>query len=319
MHQLRTRRQQNLDFYHSAVLPDEVMELIPIHASTAIDFTLGGAGHAERILTEHRELFLWCVDRDTDALTASEKRLGSFKDRIQLVHDCFSRASRNLLENHVRADFVLADLGVSSFQLDQGERGFSFRSDAPLDMRMDRRSALTAAQVINNWSESDLNRVIKQYGEEPFARGIVRQIIQQREKRPILTTRQLADCIRAAVPVKFQRGRLHPATKTFQAIRIAVNNELEELETLLENAVQLLRPGGRMAIISFHSLEDRIVKQKFHIWENPCQCPRDIPYCICGLKAVGKTLKPKLRQAGEDEKTKNPRSRSARMRAIEKL
>lgn len=295
------------------------MGLIPNHASIAIDFTLGGAGHAEQILSEHPGVFLWGIDRDADALCAAETRLSGHADRLRLIHDRFSTASRNLIREAVSADFILADLGVSSFQLDEGERGFSFRSDAPLDMRMDRGGTLTAFQIVNEWTENDLLHMIRKFGEETFARRIARQIVQQRGKKPILTTRQLSDCIREAVPRKFQHGRLHPATRTFQAIRIAVNNELEELEELLENAIQILAPGGRMAIISFHSLEDRIVKRKFQVWEYPCQCPRDIPYCICGLKPVAKTLKPKLRQAGADEQKRNPRSRSARLRAIEKL
>ena len=224
-----------------------------------------------------------------------------------------------LFEKNIQADFILADLGVSSFQLDKGERGFSFRHDAPLDMRMNQENPLTADEVVNTWSEAELRDVIKQYGEETFARKIARQITISRKRKAILTTQQLSDCIREAVPKKFQYGRLHPATKTFQAIRIAVNHEMEELDGLLDNITPILKTNGRLAIISFHSLEDRQVKKKFQSWEYPCQCPKDIPYCVCGLKPIVKTLKPKLRQAGPDEVKNNPRSRSAKLRAIEKL
>lgn len=298
---------------------EEVAVLLPDHATVAVDFTLGGAGHADRLLTENKNLFLWGIDRDQDALAAAENKLEYCRERVRLVHDCFSNASQKLIDDNQRADFILADLGVSSFQLDQGERGFSFRNDAPLDMRMDRENPLTAAEIVNNRSEQELRTLIKRYGEESFANRIARQIVRQREKAPILTTQALSDCIREAIPKKFQYGKLHPSTKTFQAIRIAVNSEMDELDKLLENAIQILKPGGRLAIISFHSLEDRMVKQKFQSWENPCQCPKNIPYCICGLKPVAKTLKPKLRQAGPDEQKRNPRSRSAKLRAIEKL
>ncbi|MFH2129729.1 MAG: 16S rRNA (cytosine(1402)-N(4))-methyltransferase RsmH [bacterium] len=307
-----------MDFYHAPVLLEEVHALLPDSAAVMIDFTLGGAGHAVRILTDFPKLVLWGVDRDNDALIAAKQKLLSFQDRVHLIHDRFSSASRFLIDNHVRADFILADLGVSSFQLDQKERGFSFRHDAPLDMRMDRDSPLTAFELVNNWSEQDLTAIIRQFGEEPFAKKIAQQIARQRSKKALLTTQQLSDCIREAVPKKFQFGRLHPATRTFQAIRIAVNNELDELKNLLTNAIELLTPGGRMAIISFHSLEDREVKKKFHAWEHPCQCPKDIPYCICGLKPVAKTLKPKLIQAGETEMELNPRSRSAKLRVTER-
>ncbi len=308
-----------MEFNHDPVLMEEVIGLLPESASIAIDFTMGGAGHAARILSECPQLFLWGVDQDKEAIAAAGQKLDNSRDRFQLIHDRFSNASRTLAEKNIEADFILADLGVSSFQLDDGERGFSFRKDASLDMRMNQDSQLTASEIINEWSEAELGKLIKRYGEETFARKIARQIVNDREKKAILTTQQLSDCIREAVPKKFQHGRLHPATKTFQAIRIAVNREIEELDELLENAIPILRPGGRLAIISFHSLEDRQVKKKFHSWEYPCQCPKNIPYCICGLKPVAKTLKPKLRQAGPDEMEKNPRSRSAKLRAIEKL
>lgn len=292
--------------------------MLPKSAEIAVDFTLGGAGHSDLMLTEHPDLFLWGIDQDRDALTTAAKRLNHFHGRFQLIHDQFSNASKTLIEKGVQADFILADLGVSSFQIDQKERGFSFRADAPLDMRMDQESQLSALELVNSWDVRALTTIFHKYGEEPFARRIAQQIVRQREKKALLTTQQLSDCIREAIPKKFQYGKIHPATKTFQAIRIAVNNEMEELETLLVNAIHLLKPGGRLAIISFHSLEDRQVKKKFQLWENPCQCSKDIPYCICNLKPVATTLKPKLRQAKISEVEKNPRSRSAKLRAIEK-
>jgi 16S rRNA (cytosine1402-N4)-methyltransferase len=297
---------------------EEVVCLLPNHAAVAIDFTIGGAGHATEILRTHPELFLWGVDRDGDALKAAAEKLQPFKGRFQLIHSRFSEASRQLFKDGIKADFILADLGVSSFQLDKGERGFSFRKDASLDMRMDRESPLSAYELVNSWSESELISIFRKYGEEPFARKIAQQIVRQRSKSALLTTQQLSDCIREAVPKKFQYGKLHPATRTFQAIRIAVNQEMEELNELLTSVIQLLQPNGRLAAISFHSLEDRQVKQTFHAWENPCQCPKNIPYCICGLKPVAKTLKPKLIKAGPDEVKNNPRSRSAKLRATEK-
>lgn len=297
----------------------EVLRLLPENASLAIDFTIGGGGHAARILSEHPDLFLWGIDRDCEALNTARQRLAHCSNRINLVCDRFGNTSRLLIEKDVTADFILADLGVSSYQLDAGKRGFSFRCDAPLDMRMDRQSSLTAADIVNSWSELELKSVIKQFGEEPFAGKIARRIVQQRENAAILTTQQLSDCIREAVPKKFQHGRLHPATRTFQALRIAINDELKELEALLENALQLLKPGGRLAVISFHSLEDRRVKERFHTWENPCQCPKDIPYCICGLKPAAKMVKPKLQRADPAEIERNPRARSAKLRSTEKL
>lgn len=319
MHQFQTRRQYKLEFYHAAVLMEEVITLLPDSALVAVDFTLGGAGHAARILSERKELFLWGVDRDRDALSAAADKLNDCRGRFELVHDRFSVASKTLAEKNIKADFVLADLGVSSFQLDEGERGFSFRKDAPLDMRMDQGSGLTASEIVNTWNEAELNSLIRRHGEEPFASKIARQIVRQREKKPILTTQQLSDCIREAVPKKFQFGKLHPATRTFQAIRIAVNQEIEELDELLENVHQILKPGGIVAIISFHSLEDRLVKKKFQEWDNPCQCPKNLPYCVCGLKPVAKTVKPKLIKAGAAELNSNPRSRSAKLRATKKL
>ena len=307
-----------MDFYHAPVLLDEVISLLPKNAEIAVDFTLGGAGHSNRMLAERPGLFLWGIDQDRDALVTAEKRLDQYQGRFQLIHDQFSGASKTLIDSGIQTDFILADLGVSSYQIDQKERGFSFRADAPLDMRMDQESQLSALELVNTWDVKELIMIFQKYGEEPFARKIAQQIVRQREKKALLTTQQLSDCIREAIPKKFQFGKIHPATKTFQAIRIAVNNEMEELETLLSNAIDILKPGGRLAIISFHSLEDRQVKKKFQLWENPCQCPKDIPYCICGLKPVAKTMKPKLRQAKIREVEKNPRSRSAKLRAIEK-
>ncbi|NQU62978.1 MAG: 16S rRNA (cytosine(1402)-N(4))-methyltransferase RsmH [SAR324 cluster bacterium] len=308
-----------MNFYHAPVLLDEVISLIPEYAEVAVDFTLGVAGHSARILKERPEMFLWGIDQDKDALTVAEEKLNPFQGRYHLIHDQFSNASQILINKAVAADFILADLGVSSFQLDQKERGFSFRQDAALDMRMDQNAPLTAFELVNTWSTDELTTIIRRYGEDPFARKIALQIVRHRGKKALLTTQQLSDCIKEAVPKKFHFGKIHPATKTFQAIRIAVNNEIKEIEILLKNAIQILRPGGRMVMISFHSLEDRPIKKKFQLWEYPCQCSKDIPFCICGLHPVAKTLKPKLRRASKFEVEINPRSRSAKLRAIEKL
>ncbi|MCP4754228.1 MAG: 16S rRNA (cytosine(1402)-N(4))-methyltransferase RsmH [Proteobacteria bacterium] len=308
-----------MDSYHTPVLLNEVVSFLPESAKIAVDFTLGGAGHAARLLRQNPELYLYGIDRDRDALTEAETRLSSFQDRFSLIHSSFSRAVKRLIDDGVNADFVLADLGVSSRQLNNLDRGFSFRQDGPLDMRMDMENPVTAAEIVNRASEQELVSIIGRYGEESFCRRIARNIVSFRKKKAFSTTKELADCVKDAIPRKFHFGKIHPATKTFQAIRIRVNNELEELQDLLEYALDLLNSGGRIAIISFHSLEDRPVKQTFRKWEQPCQCPKTIPLCVCGLKPVAEPLKRKMIRPSKSEMESNPRSRSAKLRVVEKL
>ncbi|PCI29925.1 MAG: 16S rRNA (cytosine(1402)-N(4))-methyltransferase [SAR324 cluster bacterium] len=308
-----------MNFEHISVLLDEVLEYCPENAESMIDCTLGGAGHSKALLQQVPGLYLHGVDRDEQALAAADKTLADFSGRYTLHHYSFAEGVRRLREQGVKVDYILADLGVSSHQIDQEDRGFSFRSDAPLDMRMNQQDDFSAADLVNETDEWELTRIIRVYGEETFAKRIARQIVKQRQEKPIETTWQLADCIRAAIPKKFQFGRLHPATKTFQALRIAVNHELEELDQLLENAIELLNFGGRLAIISFHSLEDRPVKKQFKKWADPCECSKNIPHCICGLKPKVKLLHSKIIKATPEEIERNPRSRSAKLRVIEKI
>lgn len=306
-------------FHHIPVLLKEIYSYIPDHAHTVGDFTLGGAGHSSYFLEHCPDIFLYGIDRDTDALNAAEKRLSSYKDRYKLVHNSFAGAASQLLESDIKFDFILADLGVSSHQLDTADRGFSFLKEGPLDMRMNKNAYLTAANVVNEYDEKELLRIIRSYGEESFAKPIVRNIIQFRNKKLFSNTLELAECIKDAVPKKMHFKRIHPATKTFQAIRIEVNNELGELDSFLSSALKLLNQGGRMAIISFHSLEDRPVKQFFKKQVSPCICPPDFPICTCGKNATIKLLHRKTITATEQEKSQNPRSRSAKLRIVEKL
>ncbi|MCP4295865.1 MAG: 16S rRNA (cytosine(1402)-N(4))-methyltransferase RsmH [Proteobacteria bacterium] len=308
-----------MEFRHTPVLLEEIVNYLPEKAKVAIDLTLGGAGHSLGLLEKIPQLFLYAVDRDQDALKAGAGRFKQVSAEFDLYHCSFADATEKLISQGVKTDYIIADFGVSSHQIDQKERGFSFRADAPLDMRMDQREKITAATIVNNWERKELVRILRSFGEEPFASKISYLIVKKREVAPIRTTWELADIVRSAVPKKFQFGRLHPATKTFQALRIAVNQELEQIERMLKNALQLLNFGGRLAIISFHSLEDRIVKKVFKNWEQPCTCPKSIPICICGLKPEIKILHRKTITAGKEELEKNPRSRSARLRVMEKL
>lgn len=308
-----------MEFDHSPVLYNEILQYLPESARVAIDFTLGGAGHSLGLIKKNPDLFLYAVDRDLDALEAGSRRLDAASANYDLYHNSFAEAAEELKSRAVKADFIIADFGVSSHQIDQKGRGFSFRADAPLDMRMDRRETITAASIVNHWDQKNLMKMFRSYGEEPFASKIASLIVKKRAVAPINTTWELADIIRGAVPKKFQFGRLHPATKTFQALRIAVNQELDQIERMLKNVLELLNFGGRLAIISFHSLEDRIVKRMFKSWEQPCLCPKNIPICICGLTPEVKILHRKTIKAGKEERERNPRSRSARLRVMEKI
>jgi 16S rRNA (cytosine1402-N4)-methyltransferase len=311
-----------VEFRHVSVLAEEALAYLAPHpGGIYVDGTLGGAGHAERILEESGpDGRLYGFDRDEEALTAARERLSRFGDRVHLFHENFdSMRERLSAEGIERIDGFLLDLGVSSHQLDRRERGFSFMEDAPLDMRMDRSSGTTAAEILESASEGELEKILREYGEERWARRIARVIVRERLTAPILTTLQLADLVRGAIPRAKQEERIHPATRTFQGLRIAVNDELGSLERGIAAGLELLGPGGRGAAISFHSLEDRIVKNAFRDAARGCICPREIVLCRCGNLPKVKVLTPKGVKASENEVAGNPRSRSARLRAVEKL
>jgi 16S rRNA (cytosine1402-N4)-methyltransferase len=310
------------DFHHISVLPDEVLAALkPQPGGIYLDGTLGGAGHAGLILQASApDGVLVGFDRDQDAIAVATKRLAPFGDRVRLVNRNFAAAAQALTELGIPAiDGFVLDLGVSSYQLDQGERGFSFQQDAPLDMRMDRSSGPSAADLVNTLSEAELFRIIAEYGEERWAKRVASFIVQARNKEPILTTMQLVDVIKGAIPKAKWEERLHPATRTFQGLRIAVNEELTSLEHGLVDLLQVLKVGGRGAVISFHSLEDRIVKSSFRDAASGCNCPKELPICVCGRVPKFKVLTSKPLRAGETELAENPRSRSARLRVIEKI
>ena len=305
---------------HKSVLLDECIENLAIKPEGVyVDGTLGLGGHSLEIVRRLSTGRLIAIDRDETAIERSKERLAPWSDKITFVHGNFRELSSILDELGIdTVDGVLLDLGVSSPQLDEGERGFSYMADAPLDMRMDRSESLTAADVVNTWSEAELARVLRDYGEERYAARIAGRIVKTRADKPIETTLQLVDIIKAAMPAAALREKQHPAKRSFQAIRIAVNDELGAERDALLAAMDRLAPGGRLCVISFHSLEDRIVKTAIRERENGCTCPKDFPVCVCGfvktMKTVGKPL-----TAGEEELRSNPRARSARLRIAEKL
>ena len=307
-----------MEFTHIPVMLEECIEGLNIRPDGIyVDGTAGGAGHSSAIashLNENGRLI--ALDRDPDAVAVATERLSVYKNAT-VVHRNYSEIRAVLDELDIDyADGILMDLGVSSFQLDEGSRGFSYHSDAPLDMRMS-KEGMSAADVVNTYSEQELARIIFEYGEEKFSRKIASNIIRARESSPITTTTQLADIIRESVPQKARREK-NPCKKTFQAIRIAVNGEFEHLEKGLEDAFYSLRAGGRLAVITFHSLEDRIVKKKFAEWCRGCICPPDFPQCVCGHKPQGKLVNRKPLEAKEKELERNNRSRSAKLRIIER-
>ena len=292
---------------------------MPAAPDVFIDLTLGGGGHSEAILNKYHQTYLYGVDRDPNALNAASERLKSHSDRFETRYGAMSKVISQFIAEGIQADFILADLGVSSHQIDQQNRGFSLRQNGPLDMRMNPEDQETAADVVNNYSEKELTDLIRNYGEERFASRIAKNIVAQRKDNPFKTTLDLTECVIKSIPMKFQFGNIHAATKTFQAIRIQVNKELDELNCLLANALDLLNSGGRLAVISFHSLEDRPVKQTFKKWENPCTCPKEFPICTCHLKPLVKPVTKKPVTATKKEMESNIRSRSAKLRIIEKL
>lgn len=309
------------EFTHRPVLLDECVEALNIRPEGIyLDGTLGRAGHSREIAKRLTAGRLICVDRDRAALDAAQERLAPWMDRVTLVHSNFDRVDEILDELSLSgADGMLFDLGVSSPQLDDGTRGFSYMADAPLDMRMDREEGVTAADIVNGWPQEELRRIISQYGEERYAPQIAGAIVRRRADKPVSTTLELVEIIRGAMPAKALREKQHPAKRTFQAIRIAVNDELACVERMLQKAVPRLNKGGRLAVITFHSLEDRIVKTGLNEFARGCTCPPDFPVCVCGRTPDIKLVNKKPILPSEREIEENPRARSAKLRVAEKL
>jgi len=309
------------DFYHVSVLLQECLDGLNIKPDGIyVDGTLGGAGHSSQIAARLTTGKLIGIDRDPVALKAAGERLAPFGDRVQLVHSNFSDMAQVLQDLNIPGvDGILLDLGVSSPQLDDAERGFSYMADAPLDMRMNGNDALSAETVVNTWPQEELKRILYTYGEERYAPQIAAAICRRRQEAPIKTTLELVDIIRSAMPPAALREKQHPAKRSFQAIRIAVNDELGAVEKIMTDAVKLLNPGGRLAIITFHSLEDRIVKNGMAAAAKGCDCPPSFPVCVCGKKPKVKLISRKPIVSGEEELERNPRARSAKLRVCEKL
>lgn len=309
------------EFHHVSVLPDECIENLNIKPDGIyVDGTLGGAGHSSRIVQRLTTGRLIGIDRDPVALKAAGERLKPYADRVTLVHSNFCRIASVLDDQGIEGvDGILLDLGVSSPQLDDGARGFSYMTDAPLDMRMNNEDSLSAYTVVNDWSYEELRRILYDYGEERYAPKIASAICARREQKPIRTTLELVDIIRAAMPPAALREKQHPAKRSFQAIRIAVNDELGSVETVMRDAIPCLNPGGRLAVITFHSLEDRIVKNGMTDAAKGCTCPPNFPVCVCGNKPKVKIITRKPIVSGDAELERNPRARSAKLRVCEKL
>ena len=310
-----------MEFVHKSVLLDEVIEGLDIKENgTYVDGTLGGAGHAghvcERLGTDGRFIG---IDQDEDAIKVSTERLKKYGDKVTIVRSNYSDMPDVVHELGISGvDGITLDLGVSSFQLDTAERGFSYRMDAPLDMRMDQRNPTTAADIVNGYSEMELFHIIRDYGEDNFAKNIAKHIVKARAEKPIETTGELYEIIKAAIPAKVRATGGHPAKRTFQAIRIELNHELDVLENSIDTMIRLLNPEGRLSIITFHSLEDRIVKTRFRTNENPCICPPDFPVCVCGRKSMGKVITRKPILPSKEELEENSRSKSAKLRVFER-
>ena len=315
-----------MEFYHEPVLLNECIEMLNIKKDGIyVDGTIGGGGHSTEILKKlGKDGILIGIDRDSFALETAEKRLNSIsleqKAKVILVNANF-KDIKKVIENHniTEVDGILLDLGVSSHQFDEPERGFSYQNDGPLDMRMDRNQKLTAEDVVNEYQEKDLCRIIREYGEEKWASRIASFIVKARAEKRIKTTWELVEIIKAAIPAAARREGPHPAKRTFQAIRIEVNNELGILTETIRDAFSILKPEGRLCIISFHSLEDRIVKNEYQKLVNPCTCPGDFPICVCGKKPVARLVNRKPILPGKEEIDSNPRARSAKLRVLEKL
>ena len=310
-----------MEYTHRPVLLRECLEGLAIRPEgTYLDGTLGRAGHAREIAARLTTGRLFCIDRDQAALDAAQERLAGHLDKVTLIHGNFGDLAQLLDSRGLTGlDGMLFDLGVSSPQLDDRSRGFSYRLDAPLDMRMDRSEALTAHTVVNQWPQEELRRILWQYGEERYAPQIAAAIVRSRAVRPIETTLELVEVIKGAMPAQALREKQHPAKRSFQAIRIAVNDELGAVDRMLQAAVPRLAPGGRLCVISFHSLEDRLVKNALAEWARGCTCPPDFPVCVCGKKPAVKLVPRKPILPTEEEIAENPRARSAKLRVAEKL
>ena len=311
-----------MEFRHKSVLLEETIENLNIKPDGIyVDGTLGGAGHAYEVakrLTEGGRLIV--IDQDADAIAAASQKLEPLKDRVTIVRNNYCNMKEELQKLGISGvDGILLDLGVSSFQLDTPERGFTYREeDAPLDMRMDQRNSRTAKDIVNQYSEKELYRIIRDFGEDRFAKNIAKHIVAARQEKEIETTGELTEIIRASIPKKVQAAGGHPAKRTFQAIRIELNRELEVLQDTLDEMIELLNEDGRICIITFHSLEDRIVKTIFKKNENPCTCPSDFPVCVCGKKSKGKVISRKPILPKEEELGENSRAKSAKLRVFEK-
>ena len=309
-----------MEFSHIPVLLNEVLEGLDIKpGGIYVDGTVGGGGHSSEIakrLDENGKLY--CFDQDDEALAAATERLKVYGGKVTLIKNNFENAVSDLTQRGVDgADGILLDLGVSSYQLDNAERGFSYRYDAPLDMRMDKGNPISAYTIINEYSETEIFHIIRDYGEEKFAKNIAKKIVQARQEKPVETTFELNELIRAAIPARMRQDG-HPSKRSFQAIRIACNRELDVLEAAIEPMVDFLKPGGRLCIISFHSLEDRMVKETFRRLEKPCTCPPNFPQCVCGKVSKGKVISRKAITATEEELEQNNRSKPAKLRVFEK-
>ncbi len=308
-----------MEFKHKSVLLQECIEGLNIKENGIyVDGTLGGAGHSSEILKRlSSKGKLIGIDRDQEALKAAKERLKEYQNVVYLHgnHDDIKELLKNVQIDKV--DGILLDLGVSSYQLDERARGFSYMGEATLDMRMDKTQELTAKDVVNNYTEEKLSRIIEEYGEERFAKNIARNIVKERQISPIETTMQLVDIIKKSIPISKQRDG-HPAKRTFQAIRIEVNNEIEPLKETIKNCIECLKPEGRLCVITFHSLEDRAVKQAYSDAEGKCTCPKDLPYCVCGYHSEGKIINKKPIVATKEEQEENSRSKSAKLRIFEK-
>lgn len=309
------------EFNHVSVLLEETILSLKIKPNgTYIDGTLGGGGHSYEIakkLSANGRLI--GIDQDEDAIKAASKRLEEFKDKVTIVRSNYSNIKETLKDLNInKVDGILLDLGVSSYQLDKGERGFSYNFDAPLDMRMDTRIDYTAKDIVNKYSEHELYNVIRNYGEDGFAKNIAKHIVKARKEKPIETTLELVEIIKNAIPMKVRKKTGHPAKKTFQAIRIELNKELEVLKSSLDDMIELLNDEGRLCVITFHSLEDRIVKVNFRTNENPCTCPPRFPVCVCGKESKGEVITRKPIIPTKEELDKNKRAKSSKLRVFER-
>ena len=308
-------------FEHVSVLLHETVDGLNVRPDgTYVDATLGGGGHAFEVCSRlgDKGRFIG-IDQDADAIRAASERLAGFGEKVTIIRSNYRDMKPRLREIGVdKVDGIVLDLGVSSYQLDTAERGFSYRADAPLDMRMDQRQKMTARDIVNGYSEAELYRVIRDYGEDRFAKNIAKHIVAERAKGPVETTGQLNEIIRHAIPMKIQKTSGHPSKRTFQAIRIELNHELDVLRDSLDDMIDMLSPGGRICIITFHSLEDRIVKSAFRKNENPCTCPSHFPVCVCGKISKGKVVTRKPILPSEEEMESNSRSKSAKLRIFER-